>query len=270
MFRKILRKMPWVYGIVRKLHIIFNDIVMFPLRCKINIETKKKISNLKIIDGNRVWYLCVPVHNNLGDYAQYVCISKWIKEAFPNYNEIEIPTIPLCYDYSGLEKEMKKKIKNDDVIIFQSGYTSSDLHPDEAVHRKIAKTFLKNKIVFFPQTVKYTSEKEIKKTAKLYNDHGRILFMTRDQQSFDEAKKYFTQIKVMLYPDIVTSLIGSFHKESLDKREGIVFCIRSDSEKLYTDSLIKREFEYLQSKKLTWLDTTLEKNKQCSKDIIDE
>lgn len=270
MIRKFLRKVPLLYSMVRKIHIVLNNIVRFPQRYKMNKKVKKRISTLQNSDANRIFYLCVPIHNNLGDYAQYICINNWIKDTYSDYEKIEIPTDPLCYDYLGVINEMKSKLKKGDIFIFQSGYTSSDLHTDEVVHRKIAKYFKSNQIIFFPQTVKYSSDKEIKKTAEIYNSHGEILFLTRDKQSYEEAKKYFTKIKVELYPDIVTSLIGTFHKEKTAKREGVVFCIRSDSEKFYTDASIKKEFKEVYFEKSTWLDTTLKRNQKCNESLIEE
>ena len=42
--------------------------------------------------------------------------------------------------------------------------------------------------------------------------------------------------RVLLYPDIVTSLIGNCDIVDLDNdRDGILFCLRDDEEKLYTD-----------------------------------
>lgn len=268
MLRSLLRCMPTLYNILRTVHILLVNIYSFPKRFRINKDMKARINNLDEFDGNRIWYMCVPIHNNLGDYAQYECISNWIKETYPQSQCIEIPTAPLCYDYGGLINEIKLKMKKNDIIIFQSGYTSSNLHPDEVVHRRIVKNFKDNRIIFFPQTVKYSSNIEAEKTAKIYDEHQKMLFMTRDKQSYEVAKRFFKNIRVTLCPDIVTSLIGSYHSNSLSKREGVLFCIRTDSEKLYTDSEIRKEFETIFHGKTTWIDTTLNKNQKCNKKLL--
>lgn len=268
MIREILRKYPVLYHIVRQCHIILSDILNLPKRLKLSLKYKDKISHLKSTDNENVWFLCVPIHENLGDYAQYVCIKKWIQEKYPTKTLIEVPTIPLKYDFCGLLKLLKNKIHKEDLIIFQSGYTSSDLHPDEVVHRKIVRIFKDNVIVFFPQTVKYSCEKEAKKTAAIYNSHNHMIFLTRDKVSYEIAKKNFYETKIMLMPDIVTTLIGT--KTYDYERKGIIFCIRHDSEKNYKDSFIKEKFGNLISDSDEWTDTTLEKGENCSADAIEK
>lgn len=247
------------------MHIIIDEVINFPNRYIVAKRFKRKISN-NCMAGKKIWYFCVPVHNNLGDYAQYCCIKKWLNENFPEEKIIEIPTVPIRYDFCGLLKFLKKNIAKEELIVFQSGYTSSDLHPDEKVHRKIVDIFRSNKILFFPQTVKYSSEKEAQKTAEIYNQHRNIVFLARDNVSFKIAKKWFSKIQVFKMPDIVTTLIGE--RTYLEKRTGIAFCIRHDSEKKYSDKEVRAAFGNIMTVKDVWTDTTLEKNERCSQDIL--
>ena len=152
-------------------------------------------------------------------------------------------------------------------MFFQSGYTSTDLHDDEKVHRIIVKSFPNNRIVFFPQTVKYSSEKEAFKTAKIYNAHKHILFMARDNHSYKTATTYFTGVRVKLMPDIVTTLIGTSVPKQ--ERKGVFYCIRHDSEKMFSDVQIKQTFSSLRTDNDEWGDTTLAKNEQCTPQVID-
>lgn len=265
MIRKKLRKMPWLYNFVRKIHIVIDEVINFPKHYIVSRKFKKRISN-DITKKRKIWYFCIPVHSNLGDYAQYRCIQGWLSENYPNCKIIEIPTTPIRYDFCGLLKFLKDNIAKEELIVFQSGYTSSDLHSDEKVHRKIAKVFKNNKILFFPQTVKYSTEKEANKTAEIYNKHGNIVFLARDNVSFGTAKKLFINSKVIQMPDIVTTLIGV--NTYFEKREGIAFCIRHDSEKKYSDKEIKTVFKTIMTDKDVWMDTTLEKNEICTLDIL--
>lgn len=266
MIRNILRKHPLLYSFVRNAHIIQGNICAFPNNVKLGKKYKSILADLPT-SNNRIWYFCVPLHNNLGDYAQYVCIKKWISETYPDYDLIEIPSCVIDQDFVGLMNLLKQKVSSNDIIIFQSGYTSTDLHVDENVHREIAGTFIRNRIIFFPQTVKYSSEKEAQKTAQIYNRHRRILFMARDKHSFEIAGKYFTHIKVCLMPDIVTTLIGEPVLEH--SRKGIFFCIRHDSEKKYSDERVKEVFAPLMTADDEWGDTTLAKGEKCSFDVIE-
>ena len=262
----MLRKIPFGYSIARSLHMFTIDITRFPVRVKKGIRLKKQLNKISASSQNRVWYFCVPEHNNLGDYAQYICIKKWVKDNYNDFECIELPSAPLHYDYCGIIRLLKTMIKPQDIIIFQSGYTSNDYHIDEKVHHKVVATFPKNVIVFFPQTVKYNSPKSAKKAASVYNAHKKLIYLARDKKSFKIAREYFYGTKVILYPDIVTSLIGTQDYEyDPSKRDGIMFCIRDDSEKFYTNNVIKNSFkDLIETNKIDWCDTTLPKGVSCS------
>lgn len=271
MLRNILRRMPVLYSFARTIRIMAVNVYMFPKRFRINKVTKAKIDALNDFNGIRIWYLCVPVHNNLGDYAQYRCILNWINEFYSGCQCVEIPTAPLCYDYVGVINAIKSKMKKNDIIVFQSGYTSSNLHPDEKVHRRIVRIFRNNSIIFFPQTVRYSNNYEAKKTAYIYNNHKHLTFLARDEKSFSIANSLFNNVNIYLYPDIVTSLIGTTEIKKSKERDGILFCIRDDSEKYYSDNAIMKQFsELCEKNKNKWLDTTLNKGEKCDNKIFEK
>lgn len=233
-------------------------------RAALNIVSQAKKNE------QNVWFLCVSQNRNLGDYAQSCCIRKWIAENYSSYNMLEIPSIPLKYDLFGLIKKLVRFDNSKNIIIFQSGYTSSDLHLDEGVHRKIALNFNKSRIIFFPQTVRYSSEKEALKTAAIYNNNGNIFFMARDQKSFETARKYFTGITVKLFPDVVTSLIGGSNVRAA-KRNGILLCIREDSEKYYTNAQVLSAIKDIaEDECIEWTDTTLKNGDLLDENTIDK
>lgn len=270
MLRMILRKIPLLYNLARTMHILLNNIKRYPARVRKGKQIRNKLKQISAINNKRIWYFCVPEHNNLGDYAQYLCIKKWVKDNYDEYECVELPSEPLHYDFCGLMKLLKQIVNPHDIIIFQSGYTSNDYHIDEKVHHKIVAAFKANVVVFFPQTVKYNSYKNAKRAATVYNQHKKLIFLTRDKKSYEIAKKHFTTTKVILFPDIVTSLIGTQHYEyDPQKREGIMFCIRNDSEKLYSDSEVKSAFkDLIADNKTAWCDTTLPKGVHCDKKAI--
>ncbi len=265
MIRDKLKKWPLIYSLARNGHIVLSSILNFPIRLKKSVIFKNELKK-QITNKLRVWYFCVPVHNNLGDYAQYCCIKDWLSRNLPDRIIVEVPTSPIRYDYAGVLALLKRLINPEDIIVFQSGYTSSNVHPDEGVHRKIVDNF-KNKTLFFPQTVRYTSEREAKKTAAIYNRHGDITFLARDKVSYETAKRLFYKADVFLMPDIVTTKIGKRVYD--EKRSGIAFCIRHDSEKKYADESVKSVFQDISSENDIWTDTTLDNGEKCSEDLIE-
>ncbi|MDY5806808.1 MAG: polysaccharide pyruvyl transferase family protein, partial [Lachnospira sp.] len=79
-------------------------------------------------------------------------------------------------------------------------------------------------------------------TAVILNTAHKMLFLARDYVSFEMAKQMMPDIKVMAYPDIVTTLIGTLNFNN--ERNGICLCTRNDGEKLYT----KEEIDELEEK----------------------
>ena len=83
------------------------------------------------------------------------------------------------------------------------------------------------------------------------------------------AKEMFPDIKKLLYPDIVTTLIGT-RRYSAD-RNGILMCMRNDSEKYYSDSEISElKKQLLNLANVDILDTTVKKKiNALSPDLYD-
>lgn len=72
---------------------------------------------------------------------------------------------------------LKEKIKETDLIFFQSGYTFTGIHPYENMHRKIVENFPYNKIVFLPQTVKFKNQKILENVQNFYGKYDNIYFL---------------------------------------------------------------------------------------------
>lgn len=183
-------------------------------------------------NGKRIWHFGYPVQNNLGDLAQGYCIDNWLKENYPDCETIIIENECYYYGFKKLLPLLKERIKSDDLIVFQSGYTFHDKHHDSRMHLDIPKLFPQNKIVFFPQTVLFKDEKEISQYRDSISNRKHLLLMARDDTSFGYINELFSPVKSLCYPDIVTTLIGKYHFDN--EREGILFCIRNDAERKFS------------------------------------
>ena len=140
-------------------------------------------------------------------------------------------------NYKNIIKLMKKNLNDNDIFVFQSGYRTTDVSNfgGEYAHQIILKNF-KNKVIVFPQTVNFQNKNEMKKSMLAYHTNNNYLFMARDKVSYDMATKMYDKNRVILYPDIVATLIGNFIKYN-EKKEGILLCLRNDSEKLYSKEM---------------------------------
>ena len=241
---------------VKQNKILYYIVFVFysPIWIKNKIQTNKKkkeivnknlkaIENLDINQLN-IFYFGVPIHANLGDLAQTYCTEMWLKNNYPEYHVYEINTLALMDDKFFCF--IKQKIKKKDIIFIQSGYCSHELHLDHKMHKKIIKEFLYNKIIVLPQTVNITSKKEMQDTASIFNNHTSLIFLARDEDSYNMIKNEFNKIHIHLYPDIVTSMIGKkFNRIDFSEKKGIFFCIRNDSEKYYSEKEINKLIEKL-------------------------
>lgn len=203
------------------------------------LNKSEEISLLKKIEQQNVkkaFLFGSPSHSNMGDQAQTYCICKWIKKYYKDYNII------IFNYYSASNKilnSIKRNIQEDDLIFFHSGYHITDLYKEKDIYIKILKIFPHRKIIIFPQTINFISNNEDKeRTIQAINNHNHIILCCRDNKSYENAKKYFSNCKLLLYPDIVTSLIGTLKFNN--KREGVLFCIRNDVESLYTKDQINK------------------------------
>lgn len=169
-----------------------------------------------------------PNHSNMGDQTQTLCIISWIKQNYPGFKVI---TFRLPEVTNGLLSLIVRTICQDDKIVCHSGYHMTDLYHEQDVYCKLVQLFPERPIWIFPQTINFKEEANLKKTAGIMNNHGHVTLMARDEISYATAQKYFTGCKLLLYPDIVTSLIGT--KLFSNKREGVLFCVRNDIEAFY-------------------------------------
>ena len=254
-------------SILKKNRLILNA-VLFIKKYLADISlyfSTNKVLNFKRSSENVIFYLGIPAHANLGDLAQGVCIRKWLQRYYPEKQVIEIETNALVNTRFSLLKKLQKKYMEGDIIIFQSGYTTTDLggFADE-MHRAVIQILPEAKMLMLPQTIYFKNKENEARTSKIYNSAKNMLFLARDKVSFDKALEMFPDINVKLFPDIVTTLIGQEH--SSNKRKGILFCCRDDGEKFYSDTEIDELME--KCKKLCFVTRTDTTKKECVGDIV--
>lgn len=190
-----------------------------------------------IQDGNNIFYFGIPRHPNLGDLAQCVCIRDWLQANYPQYNVVEVDTKVFMSSKSRLRAKLKKKVHQDDLILFQSGYCTQDLGGiEDLMHQAVMQDYPENRLLMMPQTIYFKSAERKAQASKVYDSHKHLLFLARDQVSFEMAKQMFPHRAVYAYPDIVTTMIGKYHFTQM--RSGILLCMRNDGEKYYSSAEI--------------------------------
>lgn len=259
--KRIIRQYPFIMIVCKYINIRIKKVISYPKNKKIIRDCLNTLSNNIQIKNKKIFYFCIPLHPNLGDQAQKICIEEWVKENFCDYQLFEIPSI-VGKDCADIYKLINQNLSKSDFIIIQSGYCTTDLHGiDEVVHRNICKYIKKVPIVFFPQTINFKDNKELKISSSIYNQNKNILFLARDNISYSTLKNMIDDhSQIDVFPDVVTNLIGKL--KFANKRKNILFCIRNDGEGLYKYNEIKELMNQVKNKysvEVDFTDTTINK-----------
>lgn len=200
-----------------------------------NKEYDGFIQALEISKGKKkMIHMGTTEHVNLGDLAQCYCIGKWIDTYCSDYVHLQISATAIVEQQKRFFALMDKSVLDEDIFVFQSGYTTTDLDwVHDTMHRVVAEHYPKAKILMMPQTILFVHDKNKQRTSRILDAAVNLVFLARDQKSFVTAKDMFPHLNIKLYPDIVTSLIGSFR--FTNKRDGVFLCRRNDGEKFYSE-----------------------------------
>lgn len=219
----------WTYRPIKKQYIKHKTILY-------NLREIWRVRGESHKSAKRVFYLGITEQPNLGDMAQHYCIKKWIGDNYPGHAMIMVESKVITnHSTTHAFFDMLKSVFDvaNDRIVIQSGYCTQDLGGDHPLmHRLVCEYMHDARILMMPQTIYFQHEKNRRICAENHNKAKKMLFLARDQYSYEQAKNMFPSIHVMAYPDIVTTLIGTLTFDN--KRNGICLCTRNDGEKLYS------------------------------------
>lgn len=228
----------------------------------------KRIFSILFCFQDKLYIVCHPTHPNLGDQAQLMCTDKWLKENFPDCQIIHLGYFTKTLNFGSLEGLffhslsslltlciMKIKLRPGDIFIGHSGYFFIDHHNGYKAFMDIVRYFPRHKMIIFPQTVNFYTPSIKSYVSKFFANTKNVTLLCRDEVSYNISKEMFPFINLMLYPDIVTSLIGTRSYSS--KREGVLFCIRDDIEAFYKPEEINNLMRRFGNVRKEKIDTTL-------------
>jgi exopolysaccharide biosynthesis predicted pyruvyltransferase EpsI len=233
----------------------------------------EEIKQAHLSGARMILYCCVATHPNLGDLAQTMCTLNWLHENYPDASVVELSSPAFHFGKCEVMSVLKENVRPDDLIVFQSGYTMTGVHEYEPMREMILEAFPDNRIVLLPQTIFYKTKKLEAHAVNTYKDRSNLLLLARDRISFETAKRLFGTTQMDLFPDIVTTLIGTRQYDS--ERKGVLFCVRDDYERLYSKkdmaALMKAVGQYTH---VDQTDTTVRvpdaEDREAVKTLIDE
>ena len=190
-------------------------------------KNKHKIQKLKeliqqeltpLITNNYV-LLDVPNHRNIGDNLIWKGELDFLRE------------IPFKKLYSAnMHTYQYDKVSKDATILLHGGGNFGDFYVASQTHRNnIIKSFPKNNIIVFPQTIYYKDEQNLRKDSVIFNNHKNLTICVRDLKSQQLLSKYIPVDKIKLLPDMAFCMnLEKFH--SSIKTEKSLYMKRMDGE----------------------------------------
>ena len=180
--------------------------------------------------SKRIFVLLAANYGNIGDIAITIAQKKLLTDLCKDF---EIVLMPSTSSFSDL-KSLVKNIGKNDILTFVGGGNCGDLYYSYEIYRQLVVELLpKNKIVVFPQSIKFTEKKNFLRAKKHYGKaKENLTFCARELDSFKLAKELCYLNSVVLLPDVVFTM-SYFH--DLSNREGIMTCLRTDKERYLTD-----------------------------------
>ncbi|MEK0398974.1 polysaccharide pyruvyl transferase family protein [Tetragenococcus halophilus] len=188
-------------------------------------------------DRQRFYMFGTPIYNNLGDLAISEAQKRFFAENFPEITYIEI-TEPQTEQAI---EELLPLLRSDDMIGYVGGGNIGNLHiTHEIARRKVFSTFVNNKTISFPQSVYFEEteegQAELRKSQEAYNKNSNLTLVARDTQTLSYFQNHF-KADAILTTDMVLLLQ---EKLSGTKRDGVLFIMREDAEKVTSDKLIEQ------------------------------
>ena len=195
-----------------------------------SIRFKKQFGKMP---SPKIVLMATPEHGNLGDHAIVLAEKQVLMQLYPQIPQIEVPNS----QYSYYKDQLRKHIKQDDLIVIDGGGNLGSLWTNE--DDKIADiidTFKDNRILIFPQTCYYNNYEmntRLPRNQTIYASAIDLTVMLRDRTSYDFFTKHFPNTRAAFVPDIVLSLERDTKQPA---RSGVLLCFRTDKERVISEA----------------------------------
>lgn len=231
-----------VYEMINVIKRFFRKTMPLPIKNKIryihqNAYYSKYIKELKSSSNEkRLVLIGTPEHGNLGDHL--IAEAEWelLKTFQGDYKVVEITG---CHYRFQRDKIIRLIKKSDILLITGGGFLGSLWLVEENMVRDIVETFHENRIIVLPSTIYYDNningQQEFETSKRIYRKHNNLYFCLRDAYSIEVAKKLIgrdAENKLLFIPDIALYLDKTCNTI---KREGVLFCMREDKERVLSE-----------------------------------
>lgn len=189
-----------------------------------NNSVKKSLSR-------RIFILLAADYGNIGDIAITIAQENYLKRLF---KELDVVLMPSTSSFSDL-KSLVNNVGKNDILSFVGGGNCGDLYyPYEIYRQLVVELLYKNRIIIFPQSIKFERKENFIRAQKHYKAAGKhLMFCAREIDSFKLAKELFYTNYIELLPDVVFTMS---YFTGLANRNGFMTCLRSDKERYLSEA----------------------------------
>lgn len=207
---------------------------------------KKSPFKNEIANKKKIVILGVADYKNLGDHAIGYAQKKFLDKIIDGNKNIEVlevgTKVPIRFIYEVLNKE--------DIILFTGGGNLGNKYDYlYNIYLPIIEKYANNFKLFFPQSYTFINDldlndKELGRVKRVFSQSKKKLtIVARESKSFDKFTHLFTNNKILFTPDIVLSL--NERTNDIHDRDGILFMMRDESEKVLSNSIQQQLSEQL-------------------------
>ena len=207
-----------------------------PLSIKRAIRNVVGQENIQLPDGPRALVFLAADYGNIGDLAITAAQRSFLSRSVPGH---QLVTVPISQTRD-LIRSIGTQVQRGDLVTIIGGGNMGSLYPDiEELRQLVIRSFPRNKIVCFPQTLDWSesrvSKKALQRIVRVYSQHQDIHVFARESitnAKLTELFNAYANVKVGYVPDIVLSATGTeLGVESSVHTSGILLCMRDDRER---------------------------------------
>ncbi len=164
---------------------------------------------------------------NIGDHQIAVSMLAFLKEKLEASVILEIT----ASQYAKEKKFLFKNIKSHHLVVMPGGGNFGNIYPfAQTIREEIILNLPENKKIIFPQTIHFSDDNEgdkaLSRAITLFSKSNNVCLFTRDDVSFEFAKKYFS-CDICFAPDIV---LWDRFSSDVNSNGNVLVCLRDDIE----------------------------------------
>lgn len=209
---------------------------LLPRELKIWLWTMLRSREMPLAGSPRAFVFLAADYGNIGDLAITAAQRKFIARAAPSRHIVPVPISAT----REVIRSLRRQVVPGDLITIIGGGNMGSLYPDIEEHRQLViRSFPKNRIVCFPQSLDWTQSREsdsaLAQILRTYSGHPDLQVFARESVSRDKLRSLFAghpNVRIGYVPDVVLS--ASAAELGFDGRpdsSGILLCMRDDRER---------------------------------------